>query len=334
MGSKTILVTGVYGFIGSNFAKIAVKEGFNVIGIGRDTVQEHKKRLDDVINYPQLTIIHKDIAKDDISEIMVEVDYIVNFAAKTFVDHSIRSPEPFIQSNIVGTYKLLEQARLCKPKMFIQISTDEVYGPILEGSHHENSPLRPGNPYSATKAAADILALSYYNTYGIPIIVTRTENNYGPGQAKEKAIPTFIRKCMDKEPIPLYGDGQHRRQWLHVYDHCAAIFALLEKGTAGEIYHIAGNKELTNLQLATYIRDYFKEVDPDVSKIQFIDDTEIRPGHDRRYSINSDKIHKHVGWQPEIDIDTGLWATIQHYTQEWGMSIEVYRNKEKTNGGT
>jgi len=192
----TVLVTGVYGFIGSMFAKMALGRGWNVVGVGRDTNQENKHRLDDASFLDNFKMIHKDLATDDLSEIMVGCDYVAHFAAKTFVDHSIRSPGPFIQSNVVGTYNVLEQARLTPGlKKYIQISTDEVYGQILNGSYKEDSPLNPRNPYAATKAAADGLAISYFNTYNLPIIITRTENNYGPFQGPEKAIPVFTRRA-------------------------------------------------------------------------------------------------------------------------------------------
>ena len=242
---KKILVTGVFGFIGSYFTKwvIANYEDVSVVGVGRNTDQRNLRRLDDMRRHPRLKLVFCDIAKDDVTELYEGVDYAINFASKTFVDHSIRDPEPFMHSNIIGAYRLLEEARKSSSlEKYIQISTDEVYGPILEGSYTEGAMLNPSNPYSASKAAADMLAIAYYTTYSVPISISRTENVYGPFQHPQKVIPAFVKRALSNDPLPLYGKGDHIRQWLHVEDKCRAVMTVLEKGKDGEIYHIAGNQ--------------------------------------------------------------------------------------------
>lgn len=307
-----ILVTGVLGFIGSYFAKYTLKADtdISIVGVGRNTSQHNLKRIEDIREDCRFKLVFCDIAKDDISELFDDVDYAINFAAKTFVDHSIRDPEPFIQSNVVGTYKMLEEARKSRTlKKYIQISTDEVYGAILKGSYKEDAPLNPTNPYSAAKAGADMLALAYYNTYSTPIIISRTENVYGPYQGREKAFPTFVRKAMNDEPLPVYGDGQHSRQWLYVEDKCRALMLLLDKGKVGNIYHIAGNQELKNVDLAKRI---LRVLGKQESLITFIEDFNIRPGHDRRYALSSDKLNA-LGWTPQTSLDEGIKKTVLWY---------------------
>jgi dTDP-glucose 4,6-dehydratase len=308
---KSILVTGVYGFIGSAFVRMAVKEGWKVIGLARDGIQSHKKRIAEVIDSPNLEIVHRDIATDDLSGVMDGVDFVVHFAAKTFVDYSIRDVTPFIHSNVVGTYRMLEQARVCQPKIYVQISTDEVYGQILEGSYKEDSRLNPRNPYAATKAAGDMLTLSYYNTYGVRAVITRTENNYGIWQSREKVIPVFVRCCLEDKPLPVYGDGMHSRMWLHVDDHCRAVLSLLEMDPdkiAGEVFHIAGSEELVNLDLANLVIKIMG-----TGSINFVPDHNIRPGHDRRYAIDSSKIRSLTGWKPKYSLDEGIKNVVEWY---------------------
>ena len=245
----------------------------------------------------------------------------VNFAAKTFVDHSIKDPRPFIYSNLVGTYNLLEQARFYKTKLYFQVSTDEVYGAILDGSYKEDSRLNPTNPYAATKAAADVLTLSYWNTYGLPAIITRTENNYGPMQHPQKAMPVFVKAALEGRKLPVYGDGKHRRMWLHVRDHCEAITHLIEKFFdnkigAGEIYHVAGEQELENIELA---RKILRILGKPEDQIQLIDDRNIRPGHDRRYALDTTKL-KSTGWKPKISLDEGLKEVVNWYKDnDWWL---------------
>jgi dTDP-glucose 4,6-dehydratase len=311
--STRVLVTGAFGFIGSYLTKMILSEtDWSVIGTGRNTNQRNMQRLEGYEKHPRLTIIYKDLALDDISELFREVDFVFHTAAKTFVDHSIIAPYPFIESNIVGTYKMLEEARKSKTlKRYFQISTDEVYGAILDGAYREDSRLNPTNPYAATKAAGDMLVVSYNNTYGLDTIITRTENNYGPFQNPEKAIPTFVRKALADQPLPVYGDGKHRRMWLHVSDHCRALLHLAKHGKSGEIYHIAGEQELENLELAkTILRILSKPED----MIQLVPDYNIRPGHDRRYALNVQKLRA-TGWVPRFTLDTGLRDAVDWYVE-------------------
>lgn len=308
-----ILVTGVAGFIGSQFALMALDKGWEVTGFARNSDQKNLLRLKDYKDRENFHLVFGDLT-GDISGITENQDVIVNFAAKTFVDHSIKDPKPFIYSNLVGTYNLLEQARLYKNKLFFQISTDEVYGAILEGSYKEDDRLNPTNPYSATKAAADVLAISYWNTYKVPILITRTENNYGPMQHPQKAMPVFVRKALAGEKLPVYGDGKHRRMWLYVTDHCDAVIHLIEKYLdgkvkAGEIYHVAGEQELENIGLA---RKILKLLNKPEDQIELIDDMNIRPGHDRRYALDTTKIRA-TGWKPKMSLDEGLEKSVNWY---------------------
>lgn len=288
-----------------------------------------KKNWNDIWQFRILSNFHRGLNKKTKEDVDydgwvydLEVEGSHNFACgmgnvvchNTFVDHSIREPKPFISDNLVGTFNLLEQARKFKPKLFIQVSTDEVYGSILEGAHTETSPLAPKNPYSASKAAADLLALSYCNTYGVPIIITRTENNYGEFQHPQKVLPTFVHKAMKNKPLPVYGDGKHRRMWLYVLDHCKAIYFLIGKGKIGEIYHVASSEEMENIELAKRVLKVLGKPD---DMIQFIDDSKIRPGHDRRYAIDSSRI-RNLGWEQTHTLDNTFEQVVQWYAKnEW-----------------
>jgi len=307
-------VTGVLGFIGSQFARLLVQETeHTAVGFARDSDQRNKRRIQDIMEHERFQMIYGDLA-GDISGLTEQVDVVVNFAARTFVDHSIRDPQPFIRNNIVGTYNLLEDARRYMPKMYFQVSTDEVYGSILKGAHKEDAQMSPGNPYSASKAAADMLCLSYYNTYGLPLMISRTENNFGPMQHPQKMMPVFTRKAVNGEPLPLYGDGLHQRMWLHVEDHCRAILFLINHGKSGEIYHVAGEEETTNLDMAKFILDTLGKSH---DLIEFIDDSKIRPGHDRRYALDSSKLRS-LGWKPKYDMRAAVAQTVEWYRDnEW-----------------
>lgn len=313
------LVTGVLGFIGSYFVKYAIRNypEVSIVGVARNTNQKHLARVKEVLGNPRFRLYYADIAKDDLSEVFEDIDYVFHFAAKTFVNHSIRNPNPFIQSNVVGTFKVLEEARRSKQlKMHFQISTDEVYGAILSGAYKEDAPLNPTNPYSATKAAADMLAISYHNTYRLPVIITRTENNYGPFQHPQKVMPVFVRKALADESLPVYGDGKHSRMWLFVEDHCRALLHLLKHGKSGEIYHVAGEQELQNLELAKRILHLLGKPE---SLIAFVPDYNIRPGHDRRYALNVDKLRA-TGWTPKYGLDEGLKQTVEWYRKnQWWL---------------
>lgn len=312
------LCTGVLGFIGSYFAKYVIQNypDVSVVGVARNTNQKHLARVKEIRGHPRFRLYYADIAKDDLSEVFEDIDYVYHFAAKTFVDHSIRNPDPFIQSNVVGTFKILEECRQAKQlKMHFQISTDEVYGAILSGSYTEDAPLNPTNPYAATKAAGDMLAVSYYNTYNLPIIITRTENNYGPYQHPQKVMPVFVKKALADEPLPVYGDGKHRRMWLHCEDHVRALLHLMDHGSPGEIYHIAGAQELENLELAKRILRILGKPE---DLIRFVPDFNIRPGHDRRYALNVEKLRA-TGWEPKYSLDEGLKQAVEWYKNhpEW-----------------
>lgn len=327
---KQVLVTGARGFIGSAFVRSIINQDYGVIAFVRDTNSWAKSRLEldpDCIkacDSGKLRIINGDL-NGDISGLCENVDIVVNFAARTFVDHSIRDPAPFITANVLGTANILEEARRNGVKAFVQISTDEVYGQILEGSHHEQSPINPRNPYAASKAGADALVISYAHTFGMWTCVTRTENNYGPYQHPQKAMPVFIGKAIKNQNIPVYGDGMHVRQWLHVQDHVDAIFQIMEKGVsnsinAGEVFHIAGNQEVTNTDLAKSI---IKLLNRSEDLITFVNDYNVRPGHDRRYALDCQKIKSITGWQPKISLKQGLTEVVDWYQQhpEWLMSV-------------
>lgn len=312
-----ILVTGCFGFIGSHFIKYLSKNAPDVAvkAFGRFSSLKAEDRFDDATPR-SLEVIYGDLT-GDISGLLEGVDVVVNFAAKTFVDHSIKDPAPFVASNILGTYNLLEQARKYQPKLFFQISTDEVYGSITKGAYKEDAPLNPTNPYSSTKAAADMLVVSYGNTYKLPYIITRTENNYGSFQHPQKVFPAFVKKALAGEPLPVYGDGRHKRMWLRVEDHCSAIWHLINNGKTGEIYHVAGEQELENIDLAHRI---LKLLGKPEDQIKYIDDFNIRPGHDRRYALDVSKL-KATGWVPQYGLDEGIEEVVKWYAKNsWWLA--------------
>jgi len=305
-----ILVTGVLGFIGSHFARFMVKQGFRVIGVNRLGDTNNLHRIKDLQHKDKFNLIYADLA-GDISGILEDIDVVVNFAAKTHVDHSIADPAPFVRSNILGTYNLIEQARKYKIQKFIQISTDEVYGSIEEGYADEDYPLNPTNPYSACKASADMLVNSYVHTYKLPAMIVRCENNYGIYQHPQKAIPTFIRKALRDEPLPIYGDGKHRRMWIYVEDFCSAIQYVIDHGEIGEIYNVGAKNEIENIVLARKILNILKKPH---DLLQLIPEYDIRPGHDRRYGIEIKKLED-LGWQSKYGFDSNLKIVVEWYKQ-------------------
>lgn len=317
-----VLVTGVFGFIGSYFTRylLSMDPSVNVIGFGRYSVERDRGRLGKYVSSPRLQIVCGDLANpSSVSGLCEHVDIVVNFAAKTFVDHSLKDRKPFIESNIIGADNLMEDATRYGVKCFVQVSTDEVYGQILEGAYTENAELQPRNPYSWSKACADLNAIQRHRTYGFPVIVTRTENNFGPFQHRQKVFPTFVRMALADQPLPVYGDGLHVRCWLHVEEHCRAICHLINRGIQieptwkdpifGQIFHIAGEQEMTNLDLARFV---LKTLDKPETMIRHIDDHNIRPGHDRRYALNCGKL-KCTGFTIRQNLEDRLAETINWY---------------------
>lgn len=305
--NRKFLVTGGAGFIGSNFVERLVRKGESVRVLDKLTYAGNLKSIQGFIDKGQLDFIHGDICDPEaVREAMDSVDVVVNFAAESHVDRSIESSAEFVRTNVLGTENLLAHALMLKTKVFVQISTDEVYGSIDKGSWTEESPLKPNSPYSASKAAADLLALSYYKTHGLDVRITRCCNNYGPKQLPEKLIPNFITKLIKEEKVPLYGDGKNVREWIHVDDHCDAIELVIDKGAPGEVFNIGSGFELENVQLATLLLSIFNL---DANFIQMVED---RKGHDFRYSVDSQKI-RNLGHKSLHEFGIGLRETIDWY---------------------
>lgn len=320
---RNILVTGGSGFIGSNFILYWLKKYPNdhIYNLDALTYAGNPDNLISVASSNHYTFVHGNIEELTLLDLLKDegIQYVVHFAAESHVDRSILDPFTFIQTNIAGTGCLLQIARQLRIKKFVHISTDEVYGSLGEtGYFTESSPLMPNSPYAASKASSDMLVRSYHQTYGLPTLITRCSNNYGPRQFPEKLIPTIITKAMSDEAIPIYGDGKQIRDWLHVEDHCKAIDAVFHQGMPGEVYNIGGNNEYTNLELASRI---LAELGKPLSLIQF---TEDRLGHDRRYAIDSGKIKRTLGWFPAFSPDQGIKNTIAWYltNQDWLERIQ------------
>ncbi len=322
-----ILVTGGCGFIGSNFIRYCLKSypNYNIINVDKLTYAGNLENLADIANSPNYHFIKGDIAESELMDDLVKrgVDAIINFAAESHVDRSIEDPNAFIRTNIFGTFVILEAIRKVYPKQKIRllhISTDEVYGSLDEkGSFREDMPLMPNSPYSASKASADMLVRAYHHTYGIPAIITRCSNNFGPYQFPEKLIPLLISNAIEDKELPIYGDGMHVRDWIYVEDHCRALDVVLHKGREGEVYNIGGRSELPNLYVAKTILD---KLGKPHSLIRFVKD---RPGHDRRYAMDFSKIEKELGWSPSVSFEDGISMTIDWYKthQEWWRRIKT-----------
>jgi len=311
---KRILVTGGAGFIGSNFVRYMLREHpeLDILVLDALTYAGNLENLADVAGDPRFFFFRGDIRDEAMVDNLVpNVDTIVNFAAETFVDRSIHEPGDFVTTDVVGTFRLLEAARRHGVERFVHISTDEVYGSVEQGSSVETDPVEPRSPYSASKAASDLLARSYFVTYGVPVIITRASNNYGPYQHPEKLIPFFITNALEDRPLPVYGDGQQVRDWLFVEDHCSAIDIVLRKGVPGEVYNVGGGFERTNLEVT---RGILRALGKDESLIKFVKD---RPGHDRRYSLDTAKLRS-LGWEPKVSFDEGLPATVRWYVENEG----------------
>ena len=319
----TILVTGGCGFIGSNFVKymLDVHQDYNVVNLDKLTYAGNPENLEEITNNPHYQFVRGDICnRADVESCIRDskVDIIINFAAESHVDRSIMGPAIFIETNVSGTNVLLDIAKEYKVERFIQISTDEVYGSLAAtGKFTESTHLHPNSPYSASKASADLLALAYHHTFGLPVVITRCSNNYGPYQFPEKLIPLMIANAIDNKPLPVYGDGLNVRDWLFVIDHCAAIDVVMQKGTVGEIYNIGGNNEWKNIDI---VRLLLKNLEKPESLIKFVKD---RLGHDRRYAIDASKIEGEFGWKPSVTFEEGLKTTIEWYLkhESWWRRI-------------
>ena len=308
--SETILVTGGAGFIGSNFIRywLRAHPEDRVVNLDKLTYAGNPDNLREVEKDPRYRFLKGDIADPRaVAEAFGEKpDVVVNFAAETHVDRSLMNPDDFIRTDVYGTYVLLEAVRRQGAGVFVQISTDEVYGSVAEGFSVETDPLLPRNPYSASKAGADRLAYSYFASYQIPVVVTRASNNFGPRQYPEKVIPLFVTNALEDVPLPLYGDGLNVRDWLYVEDHCRAIDLLIEKGVRGEVYNIGGGNLLANRDLTAKILEYLGKPATLIRRVK------DREGHDRRYALDSGKL-KRLGWKPAHDFETELAATIAWY---------------------
>jgi len=316
-----ILVTGGCGFIGSNFIRrVLGARGpeVSVVNLDKLTYAANPASLEDVARLPNYRFVRGDIADPEAVRAAMEgCTHVVNFAAETHVDRSLLGDASFIETDVRGVFVLLEEARRCGVRKFIQISTDEVYGSIASGAFSEESPLNPRNPYAASKAGGDRLAFSYWASYGLPVVVTRASNNYGPYQYPEKLIPLFVTNALDGEALPLYGDGRNVRDWLFVRDHTVAIDFLLEAGIEGETYNIAGGNERENIEVT---RRVLAELGKPESLIRFVDD---RPGHDRRYALDASKLAR-LGFRPSTPFEAGLSETIRWYRDhpEWWRPVK------------
>ncbi len=314
---KKVIVTGGLGFIGSNLVELLIRDGFKVINIDKITYSSNFYNVKEFKNIKNYKFIKCDISDKKLKKIIFEhkPTCIFNLAAETHVDRSIDNPENFIQSNIVGVYKLLEIFKNYSKKnncRLIHISTDEVYGDVLSGRSSEKYPYQPSSPYAASKAASDHLVSSYIRTYNIPAIITNCSNNYGPKQHPEKLIPKLIYNIINNKPLPIYGKGTNSREWIYVKDHCEALIKIFKKGKIGEFYNIGSNKNLNNLQVTKELLNISKKrinLGKNV-KISFIKD---RPGHDIRYALNSNKIKKSLGWFPKTKFKKGIKLTFDWY---------------------
>ncbi len=316
-----LLITGGAGFIGSNFIHYTLKhhKKDEVVNFDKLTYCGNLENLRDIETDPRYKFIKGDICDAKLVEKVFQKekpDFILNFAAETHVDRSIKNPKNFTQTNVLGTHTLLEASRKYNIKKFLQISTDEVYGSIKKGKFKEIDSLLPNSPYAASKAGADLLVRSYYKTFNLPILITRSSNNFGPYQYPEKLIPLFITNILQGKKVPLYGTGLNVRDWIYVLDNCAGIDIVLRKGKIGEIYNIGGGNEKTNLEIARII---LKELGKDESWIEYVKD---RPGHDFRYALDTRKIMK-LGWRPKYSFEKAIKETINWYKmhQEWWKKL-------------
>jgi len=322
MGNK-ILVTGGAGFIGSNFIHYVLRAhpDWEVVNLDKLTYAGNLENLKDMKTNPRYRFVKGDIAdRELVSHLLPDrIDVIVNFAAESHVDRSILDASPFIRTNVQGTQVLLEGARECAVRLFLQVSTDEVYGSLgATGKFTEESPLLPNSPYAASKAAADLLCYAYWKTYRLPVIITRCSNNFGPFQFPEKLVSLAITNALEGKSIPIYGDGLNVRDWIYVEDHCRALDLVIQQGKPGEIYNIGGNNEKPNLEL---IHQLLAIMGKPRELITFVTD---RPGHDRRYALDTTKIRREINWEPSISFEEGLKNTIEWYIEHepWWRQIK------------
>lgn len=317
-----VLVTGGCGFIGSNFVRMLLSDEFSsqirsVIVLDKLTYAGNLENLTDCLDDPRFSFVHGDITDAECVQNILQsspVEALFHFAAESHVDRSILDSTPFVQTNITGTQVLLDEARRAQTPLYVQVSTDEVYGSLgPEGLFSEQTPLAPNSPYAASKAAADLLVRSYCHTFDFPGIITRCSNNYGPYQFPEKLIPLMIANACEDRELPVYGDGKQVRDWIHVLDHCRGIWLAATRGETGEVYNFGGRTELENLSL---VRQLLSLLNKPESLIRFVKD---RPGHDRRYAIDCSKAERELGWFPQIPFEQGLQETVDWYLQheEW-----------------
>lgn len=317
---KKLLVTGGAGFIGSNFVRhmLSKRDDCEIIVLDALTYAGHLENLEDVNDDPRYRFVKGDIrSAEDVDGPVAEADIVINFAAESHVDRSIYDPEAFITTDVMGVYTLMEAARKHGVEKFIQISTDEVYGDVEEGFSQETDSVSPNSPYSATKTGGELLARAYWRTYGVPVVITRGSNTYGPYQQPEKLVPLFVSNAIDDKPLPVYGDGMQIRDWLHVLDHCTGVETVMDKGEPGEIYNIGGNNQRPNVEI---IRMILEVTGKGESLIKHVED---RPGHDRRYALDSTKL-LNMGWPRAHDFETGMRETIR-----WYMDNEAWWRKIK-----
>ena len=319
---KTLLVTGGCGFIGSNFVRyiLSNEKECRVINLDKLTYAGNPENLSDVADDKRYIFVKGDICDEKVVDAIFsdyKPDIAFNFAAESHVDRSIGKPDDFIRADMFGVFTLLEAMKQHGGDLFVQISTDEVYGSIEKGEFSETNPLMPSNPYSASKAGGDRLAYSYFVTYKLPVIVTRASNNYGPHQYPEKLIPLFVTNALEDQPLPLYGDGKNVRDWLYVEDHCSALHFIMTNGVLGEIYNIGGGNEMQNINITKLILDHLNKPE---SLIRFVED---RQGHDLRYALNIDKLRQ-LGWEPKHDFADGIRRTIDWYVSNdnWWRKIK------------
>lgn len=307
-----IIVTGGAGFIGANFVHHLLNHHpeDNVTVVDKLTYAGNLRNLERVVNDPRFRFVRLDVCDPEIAEALGECDAVVHFAAESHVDRSIEDASPFVRANVEGTWHLVEACRKNRVRRFVHVSTDEVYGSLgAEGRFTESSMLVPTSPYAASKAASDLLVLSAVKTHGFPAIVTRCTNNYGPFQFPEKFIPLMISQALEGRALPVYGDGRHVRDWIHVSDHCRALDLILRRGRDAEVYNIGGGCELENLAVA---RQVLRALNRPESLVQFVTD---RPAHDRRYALDCTKLREELGWEPHWDFEDGLAETIRWYRE-------------------